>query len=164
MKRLIMFILGLILGGLFALLISIPVSNAGEKTVIEYNGQPVPSAMAPSMTGMNNDMCRTGVSGAANTGVFSVSGGITIVDTNCESIKLARELGSQGLKVAAVSLLCQDQRVWRAMEMSGSSCPIGGAVGDAARQAWYQLHPEWFEELYGKTFVLPLAVNTSRSE
>ena len=135
-----------------------------ETTVLEYRGQPVPSAMAPSMTGMNNDMCRTGISGAANTGVFSVSGGMTIIDSNCESIKLARELGSQGLKVAAVSLLCQDQRVWRAMEMSGSSCPIGGAVGDAARQAWYQLHPEWFEELYGKTFVLPLAVNTSRSE
>lgn len=156
-----LFILGLILGGLLALLLSVPIARA-ETTVIRYDGQPVPSAMAPSMTGMNNDMCRTGVSGAANTGVLSVSGGITIIDTNCESIKLARELGAQGLKVAAVSLLCQDQRVWRAMEMSGSSCPIGGSVGDSARQAWYQLHPEWFEELYGKTFVMPIA--TSRSE
>lgn len=161
MKRLLMFILGLILGGLFALLLSIPIAKAAD-TTINYQGQPVPSAMAPSVTGMNNDMCRTGVSGAANTGVISVSGGITIIDTNCEAIKLARELGAQGLKVAAVSLLCQDQRVWRAMEMSGSSCPIGGAVGDAARQAWYQLHPEWFEGLYGSTFVMPLV--TTRSE
>lgn len=161
MKRLLMFILGLILGGLLALFLSIPIAKA-DTTTINYQGQPVPSAMAPSVTGMNNDMCRTGVSGAANTGVLSVSGGITIIDTNCESIKLARELGAQGLKVAAVSLLCQDQRVWRAMEMSGSSCPIGGAVGDAARQAWYSLHPEWFEDLYGKTFVLPLS--TTRSE
>ena len=161
MKRLLLFILGLIIGGIFALVISIPVARAADKTVIEYNGQPVPSAMAPSVTAMNNDMCRTGVSGGANTGVLSISGGVTIVDTNCESIKLARELGSQGLKVAAVSLLCQDQRVWRAMEMSGSSCPIGGSVGDAARKAWYELHPEWFEELYGKNFalVLPLRSN-----
>lgn len=162
MKRLIMFILGLFFGGLLAVLLSIPIAKAADKTVIEYNGQPVPSAMAPSVTGMNNDMCRTGISGSANTGVLSVSGGITIIDTNCESIKLARELGAQGLKVAAVSLLCQDQRVWRAMEMSGSSCPIGGSVGDAARQAWYQLHPEWFEDLYGKTFTLPLPI--ARSE
>jgi hypothetical protein len=129
-----------------------------ETTVLEYRGQPVPSAMAPSMTGMNNDMCRTGISGAANTGVFSVSGGITIIDTNCEAIKLARELGAQGLKVAAVSLLCQDQRVWEAMEMSGSPCPIGGAVGDAARRAWFELHPEWYEKLYGKTFTIPLPI------
>lgn len=159
-----LFILGLILGGLLALLLSVPIARA-ETTVIRYDGQPVPSAMAPSMTGMNNDMCRTGVSGGANTGMLSISGGVTIIDTNCEAIKLARELGAQGLKVAAVSLLCQDKRVWQAMEMGGAPCPIGGSVGDAARQAWYQLHPEWFEELYGKTFALPLSVaNTSRSE
>lgn len=158
MKRLLLFILGLIIGGIFALVISIPIARA-ETTTINYQGQPVPSAMAPSVTAMNNDMCRTGVSGAANTGVVSISGGITIIDTNCEAIKLARELGAQGLKVAAVSLLCQDMRVWRGMEMSGSPCPIGGSVGDAARQAWFRLHPDWFEELYGKTFTLPVVLN-----
>lgn len=128
-----------------------------ETTVIEYKGQPVPSAMAPMISAMNPKMCRTGVSGAANTGVFSVSGGVTIVDENCERVILSDALESKGLKVAAVSVLCQDKRVWRGMEMGGSPCPIGGAVGDAARQAWYQLHPDWFEELYGPSFVLPLA-------
>lgn len=161
MKRLLLFILGLIIGGIFALVISIPVARAESKTVIEYNGQPVPSAMAPSVTAMNPKMCRTGVSGAANTGVFSVSGGIAIIDENCERVILSDSLETKGLKVAAVSLLCQDRRVWRAMEMSGSSCPIGGAVGDAARKAWYELHPEWFEELYGKNFVLVLPLRSN---
>lgn len=44
-----------------------------DTTVIKYDGQPVPSAMAPSFSGMNPKMCRTGVSGGANTGVFSVA-------------------------------------------------------------------------------------------
>ena len=60
------------------------------------------------------------------------------------------------VKVAAVSVLCQDETVWNAMEMSGSPCPIGGAVGDAARQAWYKIHPDWYEKLYGTSFTLPL--------
>lgn len=135
-----------------------------ETTVIKYDGQPVPSAMAPSFSGMNPKMCRTGVSGGANTGVFSVSGGVTIIDENCERVVLAETLAAQGLKVSAVSLLCQDQRVWQAMEMGGSPCPMGGAVGDAARQAWYKLHPEWYEKLYGNTFVLPLSDTTAIKE
>jgi hypothetical protein len=153
MKNLVAFLIGLLLGGLLASSIS-----RADTTKIEYNGQPVPSAMAPSISAMNPKMCRTGVSGAANTGVFSVSGGITIVDENCERVILSDALETKGLKVAAVAVLCEDRRVWRGMEMSGSPCPIGGSVGDAARQAWYKLHPEWFEELYGKTFTLPLSV------
>lgn len=129
-----------------------------DTTTIKYDGQPVPSAMAPSISTMNPKMCRTGVSGGANTGVFSVSGGFTIIDENCERVILSDSLSDKGLKVAAVALLCEDKRVWKAMEMGGAPCPIGGAVGDAARQAWYKLHPEWFEELYGKTFTLPLSV------
>lgn len=147
-----LFVLGILLGGLLAAALSVK----ADTTTIEYHGQPVPSAMAPSFSGMNPKMCRTGVSGGANTGVFSVSGGTTIVDENCERVVLAETLSAQGLKVSAVSLLCQDPRVWSAMEMGGSPCPIGGAVGDAARRAWYDLHPEWYEKLYGKTFTIPL--------
>ena len=157
MKTLTLFLVGLLLGGLLASGIS-----RADTTTIKYDGQPVPSAMAPSFSTMNPKMCRTGVSGAANTGVFSVSGGIAIIDENCERVVLSDSLAAQGLKVAAVSLLCQDQRVWRAMEMGGAPCPIGGAVGDAARRAWFELHPKWFEDLYGPTFTLPLV--TPRSE
>lgn len=153
------FLIALVIGGYLAIFTN---RCFADTTTIKYDGQPVPSAMAPSVSAINPKMCRTGVSGAANTGVFSVSGGLAIIDENCERVVLAETLANQGLKVSAVSLLCQDQRVWKAMEMAGSPCPIGGAVGDAARRAWFDLHPKWFEDLYGQTFTLPLV--TSRSE
>jgi len=150
MKTLTLFLVGLLLGGLLAA----GVSHADE-TTINYKGQPVPSAMAPSMSAFSQDVCGIGVSGAVNGGVFSVAGGTMITDSNCVKLKWAKFLHDSGLKVAAVSLACQaTHENWMAMEMSGSPCPIGGAVGDAARKAWYDLHPEWFEELYGKNFVL----------
>jgi hypothetical protein len=134
-----------------------------EDTTINYKGQPVPSAMAPSMSAFSQDVCGIGVSAAANGGVFSFAGGTMITDTNCVKLKWSKFLHDSGLKVAAVSVACSaDHSVWEAMEMSGSPCPIGGAVGDAARRAWFELHPEWYEKLYGKTFTLPLV--TSRSE
>ena len=41
-----------------------------------------------------------------------------------------------GMKVASVSLLCQDTRVFQAMEMAGTPCPIDGKIGQAARVIW----------------------------
>lgn len=159
-RRLFLFLLGLIIGGLLA----IGVSYADE-TVIKYNGQPVASAIAPSMSAFSQDVCAVPVAGAANTGVISISAGTVLLDQNCVKLKWSKFLHDSGLKVAAVSLACSaDKSIWSAMEMSGSPCPIGGAVGDAARQAWYKLHPEWFEDLYGKTFAIPLASNTTTGE
>ena len=159
MKTLVLFLLGLLLGGFVA----VGVSHAGgSKTVISYEGQPVPSAMAPSMSAFSQDVCGIGISGAVNGGVFSVAGGTMVTDTNCVKLKWAKFLHDSGLKVAAVSLACgADKAVWQSLEMSGSPCPIGGAIGNAARRAWFEIHPEWFHELYGKTFTLPLADNRS---
>jgi hypothetical protein len=108
-------------------------------TTIKYSGMPVPSAMSPSISAFSNDMCKSGVSGGANTGVISISGGATVTDENCERIKLSKVLNDLGLKVAAVGVLCQDERVFEAMLQAGSACPINGAVGDAALRAWYEL-------------------------
>lgn len=121
-----------------------------QDTTINYKGQPPPTAMAPMVSAMGSDICAIPVSGAISSTVIGVAGGTTIVDTNCERIKLARELSNQGLKVAAVAMLCADLRVWEAMEMSGSPCPIGGSIGDSARDAWVKLNPERFKKLYGK--------------
>lgn len=138
---------------------------SADETVIKYNGQPVSSAIAPSMSAFSQDVCAVPVSGAANTGVLSISGGTVVLDQNCVKLKWSKFLHDSGLKVAAVSLACSaDRSIWSAMEMSGSPCPIGGAVGDVARQAWYKLHPEWFEDLYGKTYTMPLASNTTSGE
>lgn len=136
-----------------------------DTTTINYKGQPVGSAMAPSMSAFSQDVCGIGISGAVNGGVFSVAGGTMVTDTNCVKLKWAKFLHDSGLKVAAVSLACSaDKAVWQSLEMSGSPCPIGGAIGDAARKAWYELHPEWFNEIYGKDFVLIIPLTDNNKE
>ena len=160
MKTLTYFLVGLLIGGLLAGSMA-----HADTTVIENKGQPVSSAMAPSMSAFSQDVCSIGVSGAVNGGLFSVAGGTMVTDTNCVKLKWAKFLHDGGLKVAAVSVACAaDHAVWEAMEMSGSPCPIGGSVGDAARQAWYNLHPDWYEKLYGKTFVLVTPIRTSTED
>lgn len=117
---------------------------------MNYRGQPVPSAIAPSMSAFSQDVCGIPVSGAISSTVIGVSGGTVYTDTNCERIKLAKTLNDLGLKVAAVATLCQDERIWDAMMQSGTPCPIDGMIGDAARNAWIKQHPKKFERLYGK--------------
>lgn len=130
-----------------------------DTTVIQNKGMPVASAMAPSMSAFSQDVCAVPVSGAGNIGFVSVSGGTVLLDQNCVKIKLAKTLNDLGLKVAAVSVLCQDEVVWNAMEMSGSPCPYGGAVGNAAKKAWFTKNPEKFRKLYGEDYILPSSVN-----
>ena len=77
-----------------------------------------PTASSPSIVVNNSDVCQTGVSGAVQTGIFGVSGGTTTRDMNCERIKLARAVYGMGLKVAGISLLCQEVRVWDALWMN----------------------------------------------
>jgi len=143
--RLAWFTLGLFLGG------SIAVAMA-QNTVMEmkYQGQPVPSAIAPSMSAFSQDVCGIPVSGAISSTVIGVSGGYVYTDSNCERIKLANTLNDLGLKVAAVSTLCADDRIWDAMMMSGTPCPIDGLIGDEARNEWIKQKPKKFEKLYGK--------------
>ena len=131
-----------------------------ETTTINQKGMPVPSAMAPSMSAFSQDVCAVPVSGAGNVGVFSISGGTVLLDQNCVKIKLAKTLNDLGLKVAAVSVLCQDPKVWDAMEMSGSPCPMGGSVGQAAKKAWFQRNPERFKKLYGEDYNIPALPST----
>ena len=132
------------------LLLLLPFAVYAQDTTINYKGQPPPTAMAPSLSAMGSDICAVPVSGAVSSTVIGISGGTVLSDGNCERIKLAKTLNDLGLKVTAVAVLCADIRVWEAMEMSGSPCPIGGSIGDAARDAWLKLHPQRFEKLYGK--------------
>mgnify|MGYP003631120868 FL=1 len=95
-----------------------------------------PTASSPSIVVNNNDICQTGTSGALQTGLFGVSGGTTIRDLNCERIKLARSVFGMGLKVAGISILCQEVRVFNGLWMAGSPCPFMGKIGNAARDEW----------------------------
>ena len=120
------------------------------------------TAVSPSVIINNNDVCRTGISGAAQTAWFGLSMGKTIEDKNCERLKLARSLYGMGMKVASVSLLCQDTRVFQAMEMAGTPCPIDGKIGQAAKVIWdkepYRRpdYQEWREKRENKEKVAEL--------
>ena len=100
-----------------------------------------PTASSPSIVVNNSDICQTGTSAALQTGVFGVSGGTTIRDLNCERIKLARSVFGMGLKVAGISILCQEVRVFDGLWMAGSPCPFMGKIGNAAKEEWIK-HPE----------------------
>ena len=95
-----------------------------------------PTANSPSIVVNNSDVCKTAAAGAIQTQILGISSGITITDENCERIKLSRSLYSMGMKVAAVSTLCADPRVWDAMYMAGTVCPYMGAIGEEAREKW----------------------------
>lgn len=97
---------------------------------------PPPSAISPSINGSNSDLCTVGVSTALQTQILGISGATTHADLNCERLKIAKTLYDMGMKVAAVSTLCQDERVFQAMWYAGTPCPIDGKIGDDARQLW----------------------------
>ena len=95
-----------------------------------------PTANSPSIVVNNSDVCKTAAAGAIQPQILGISSGITITDENCERIKLSRSLYSMGMKVAAVSTLCADPRVFDAMHMAGTYCPYMGAIGEDARKGW----------------------------
>jgi len=95
-----------------------------------------PSAAAPSYNSMTQDVCAVGISGGLQTFGFGVSGGKHVIDKNCERLKLARILNDFGMKVAAVAILCQDERVFESMIQAGTPCPIDGKIGKEAKVLW----------------------------
>ena len=97
---------------------------------------PPPTAVAPNITSINNDLCAVGVSGAAQTQILGIAIGSTFVDKNCERLKLSKTLHDMGMKVAAVSTLCQDERVFTAMMNAGTPCPVDGKIGNEAKAIW----------------------------
>ena len=95
-----------------------------------------PTASAPSVVVNNSDVCKSAYSAGIQTGIVGMASGVTIADENCERIKLSRSLYGMGMKVAAISMLCQDARVFDAMMSAGTPCPYEGKIGDEAKQQW----------------------------
>ena len=95
-----------------------------------------PTASAPNIVLNNQDVCSFPASAALQTQIFGFAAGTAIRDKNCERIKLARSLYLMGMKVAGVSLLCQDKRVFEAMLMAGTPCPYDGKIGAESLALW----------------------------
>lgn len=97
---------------------------------------PPPTAVAPAITVINSDVCAVAASGAVQTQILGISMGGTMTDYNCERIKLARGVYDMGMKVAAVAIMCQDERVFSAMMNAGTPCPVDGKIGEQAKAIW----------------------------
>ena len=110
-------------------------STTNNTTNSDIRSSP-PSASAPSYNSMTQDVCAVGVSAGIQTFGIGVSGGKHVIDKNCERLKLARILNDFGMKVAAVAILCQDERVFESMIQAGTPCPIDGKIGKEAKALW----------------------------
>ena len=110
-------------------------SNSKAETTVK---SPPPSAISPGINASNTDLCTVGVSGAVQTQILGISGGTTVRDMNCERLKLSKTLYDMGMKVAAISTLCQDPRVFNAMMQAGTPCPYDGKIGAEAKELWQQ--------------------------
>ena len=116
-------------------------TTTDSKSKVDSQGQtivisPPPSAISPQISASNSDLCTVGVAGAVQTQILGISAGRTVRDMNCEKLKNAKTMYDMGMKVAAVSVMCQDERVFEAMLNAGTPCPKDGLVGDKARIAW----------------------------
>ena len=110
-------------------------STTNNTTNSDIKSSP-PSASAPSYNAMTQDVCAVGASAGIQTFGVGISGGKHFTDKNCERLKLARILNDFGMKVAAVAILCQDERVFESMIQAGTPCPIDGKIGKEAMKLW----------------------------
>ena len=111
-------------------------TNTVSSTVVTNNTPP--TANAPSVVVNNSDVCKTAASAGVQTQILGIASGITVTDENCERIKLSRSLYAMGMKVAAISTLCADARVFDAMWNAGTYCPYNASIGEEARKGWEQ--------------------------
>lgn len=111
-------------------------NSNSTQTVRQEVKSPPASAIAPSIMSYSQDLCTVGRSGAFQGQLFGFSTGATVIDENCERLKLSKYLYDTGMKVASVAILCQDERVFGAMRMAGTPCPYMGKIGEEASKAW----------------------------
>jgi hypothetical protein len=111
-------------------------TSTSDVTTTTKLESPPPSAITPTMNISNSDLCTVGVAGAVQTQILGISMGTTVRDMNCEKLKNAKTLYDMGMKVAAVSIMCQDERVFDAMMNAGTPCPYDGLIGAEAKAAW----------------------------
>ena len=108
-------------------------TNGRTETILK---SPPASAISPTINTSNSDLCTFGVAGSVQTQILGISTGTQFTDANCERLKNSKTLYDMGMKVAAVSLMCQDERVFKAMMNAGTPCPYDGMIGAEAKAAW----------------------------
>ena len=109
-------------------------TNTVSSTVV--TDKSVPTANAPSVVVNNSDVCKVATSGAIQTNILGLATGVVVDDELCQLLKLSRQMYAAGLKVAAVSILAQDPRVFDSLIMAGTPPPYMGSIGNEALEKW----------------------------
>ena len=125
-------------------------NSTTTNTTNAYQGESrvVNTANAPALSNMSQDVCTIGVGVGGSSFSFSASIGTYKRDLNCERLKLAKALHDMGMKVASISLLCQNPMVFEAMHHAGSYCPYDSKIGLEAKAEWEKygkLRPDYEE-------------------
>ena len=123
---------------IFILLFSQKIYGADTNTVSStvVTDKSVPTANAPSVVVNNSDICKVATSGAIQTNILGIATGVVVDDELCQLLKLSRQLYASGLKVASISLLATDPRVFDSLVMAGTPPPYMGAIGTEALEKW----------------------------
>jgi len=114
------------------------VDSNNSSTTTNYNGagsspgsQPVPSAISPTvMGGGGNDSCLIPKSQGVQLSIIGISQGEMEQDPECNRRKDARLIGAPqavgglGLQVSGISIMCSNPRVFKAMALANTPCPI----------------------------------------
>jgi hypothetical protein len=138
-------------------------TNTVSSTVVT-NSTP-PTASAPSVVVNNSDVCKVATSGAIQTNILGLATGVVVDDELCQLLKLSRQLYASGLKVASISLLATDPRVFDSLVMAGTPPPYMGAIGSEALEKW-KSNPDMIPEgsMVFKDDVLKINVNEDVSD
>lgn len=157
MKKLLIMLSALVVLGTSSAYATDPiVTESTTNSTVTTNGNmtttvksPPPSAISPQFSsGNNSDLCTIGVAGAVQTQILGISAGTTFTEENCIRLKNAKTLYDMGMKVAAVSVMCQDEKVFDAMMMAGTPCPYEGKIGMEAKIGW-ESHEETLRVKHG---------------
>ena len=106
-------------------------NSTNQKTAVN-------TSSAPAMSVYGQDSCVIPLAAGVTVIGFSGSFGSYMVDEACERRKSVAVLSKLGMKVAAISLMCQDENVWQAMMDAGTPCPIEGLIGAKAKERWME--------------------------
>jgi hypothetical protein len=139
--------------------------NAGSR-------MPANTAVSPSLMSSGTESCLQSISGGLQLVGIGVSSGKYIQDEECNRRRNSITLSNMGMKIAAVSLMCQNADVWRAMLMAATPCPVVKygkiIVGKRAmleiKQRPELLIPDYLDDKEFYDAILGMGVETDEAE
>jgi hypothetical protein len=91
-------------------------------TAAQQDIKNTPSMFGPALVS-SNDTCMGSTSGSVAAPGLGISFGSTWVDENCKMLKNSERLWNMGMKAASIALLCTDEKIKEALDITGFTCP-----------------------------------------